>query len=352
MTAQFKKRILNSAQKSQWLFLLFISIGATVLTNCTDRRPFEMPDPRQLESNIPETATAVADVFAPGERVLQALQLSVSGRSLYLTGKPFAFARWDVSADPEDPSVTFSAADDLNAFSDVDKNGPWVVDYYGSGALAISGSTAIMSGTRGTSVVDISSTTQPREIQRYPKFDDDDGFVRDEAFVYKAILPHPTQSLLYGFREQDFIYTLGASSGSLQLQVKDAYDSQNVCCAEGAANFNGKVFVAMRAALWVFGLNGSKLTSPLVIDALQAVNVVSTGSYIYVQHEPALASVVAQYPRGIYMFDRNGRFVAHLPVSPIKFAVYNNTHIYANMDDQSVRIYRIRWDNIGAPGGF
>lgn len=322
----------------RWIFILigFVCIG------CTDRRRKFLPQ----EFSTPQAApiTRVAQVQFDGSPT-QVLQMSLVDNSLYLTGRPFGFSRWDVGSDPENPRLIFAASDDIERFSPYPEFGFWTPDSFAQGALDVIGKRAFMSGAAGLSIVDTSQTHSPVEMARFPSQKVEGVQVtRDPDFVYSAVTHHPTLPIAYGFAEQDFVYTLSVEATGVRIMEKAAYSNASVCCAMGAAMMGARTLVAMRGSLWVFELlSDGRLGEPTEFQSLQAINVVATPGFIYVQHEPTYgqASGVA-HPKGIYVFDADGNPSAFLPVSPIRFAVYQDRYIYANEDNSQISIYRIR----------
>jgi len=162
---------------------------------------------------------------------------------------------------------------------------------------------------------------------------------------------HPTLPILYGFRRQDFLYTLNLSQGSMQIIKKEAYGNQgeSVCCALGAAIFNNKMYVAFRDRLLYYDVTASgALTNIKESKQLNAANVVATSRYLYVQHEPtAAASEGSSRPSGIYVFDTTGKAVAWFKASsPKKFAISSDdNYIYADLGMGRIDVFRIQWTN-------
>lgn len=325
-----------------WVFfpLLFLTLSA-----CTDKRTQEKKLPVQLGRLPPQVLEAVSDVRINGQDIT-AYQMTQKAGALYLTGVPFGFTKWDVLSDAEAPHPTFIAADDIDQFQPM---GRWRPDWYASGGLAIQGPYAIMSGIVGSSFVSLNSTARPVETKRYPAIDPNNTQTpQDDNFIYRAVAAHPTQPLVYGMREQDYIVVSRVTSNGLQPIRTINYGSGPVCCVMGATVFANKLFVAMRGMLRVYtmAMDGS-LSAPVDINLMQAVDVSSTDNLLYVQHAPTFAQAAGSVnAAGIYVFDANGDSQAFLPASPKRFAVGpDDGHLYANMDDTSVRIYRIQWTN-------
>ncbi len=330
-------------------FTHFVAALVTVLSlvRCTDGRPSR----RQVEllTQTPPPATALEAVALSEPFGGNAFQMTVKGSSLFLAGRVFGFSRWEIGATPENPVKTFAASDQIDQFS---PTGKWVVDWYASGALAVWGQSAFLSGSVGASAVSMAETARPKEVNRYPALDPNSDVVpSDEAFVYSALVPHPTLPVVYGFRKQDYLYTIDVSGGAMKLTGRDAYGSPGevVCCAMGATLFQNKMYVAFRDRLLIYDTNASgALVNGQEVPQLHASNVVSTPRYLYVQHQPiSNGAGVSPYPAGIYVFDSNGRNVAFFAAgNPRKFTISSNdSHFYANLDGVSVRIFRIRWTN-------
>jgi hypothetical protein len=332
---------------SLFTHLVAALIAVFSLVRCTDGRPSR----RQVEllTQAPPPATSLEAVPLAEPFGGNAFQMAVSGSSLFLAGRVFGFSRWEIGATPESPIKTFAASDQIDQFS---PTGKWVVDWYAAGALAIWGQSAFLSGSVGSSAVSMAETARPKEVARYPKLDPNSDVVpSDEAFVYSALVPHPTLPVVYGFRKQDFLYTINVSGGTMKLSSRDAYGGPGevVCCAMGASIFQNKMYVAFRDRLLIYDINGAgTLGNGQEVPQLQATNVVSTPRYLYVQHQPVSnVAGASPYPAGIYVFDSQGRNVAFFAGgNPRRFAVSStDSHFYANLDGVSVRIFRIRWTN-------
>jgi len=329
------------------LFLMLVMAALSLLAvSCTDNRP---PKPilrapsRESVINTTQAVSLVADVRFR-ELSTSILNMVVKGGALYLTGRPFGYSRWDVSADPENPILTTAASDRIDQFSPDPPFGAWVVDYYASGGIGIFGQYVLTSGTAGTSVINQASAANPVEAARFPGLNKGQPTF-DPQFAYTAMVAHPRLPIIYGFSQQEYLYTLNASAlPNLQVVSRSPYapNGGTVCCAESATVFGGRLFVAMRSRLWIydFGNDGS-LQNGLEMTDLQAVNVASTDRFLYVHHRATVNSTRA-LQTGIYVFDLNGAYVAYLPLNPLVFAVSPaDTDIYANDDDTTVNIYRI-----------
>ncbi len=342
--------------------VIFILLLFTI--SCTDERKLK----NQIITVQPPPRTDmqfVKDFFPIQNAENIVYQIKAEDNSLYLTGKPFGFARYNIISDPESPDKgkVFIASEQMSTFvmhkpepgrSNEFSQPAWTVDFFASGALGILKNIAFLSGTRGLSIVDISETNYPREIKRFPRQNEDlDYFnwVIDEAYNYKAIISHPSKLLLYAFREQDYVYTLaiGGPNG-LSFLRKDSYlPNSTMCCVKGATLWQNKVFVAFQSKLVYFDISDDGfLINGTEINELQATNVASTQDYLFVMHEPSNGNLDGvNHPKGIYVFDLNGRQVALLTALTTKvFAVHpNNAYLYANDDNRSIKIYKINWIN-------
>lgn len=351
--------------------LRFIALAAALLAGCSQTGANKNALRKQAANTparpvTPKTIFAVGDVKTKNAQMgassdIVTLQMMQKNGALYLVGRPIGFAKWDVASDPESPYPTFTASDNILNFV---PNGKWIVDYFAGGALGVVGNLAFMSGAVGMSIVDMSRTEQPKEIGRHPFQDPNaDQVVKDAegAFSYKAIIPNPSNpGILYGFREQDYVYTLNVNYSQKDIVNasgktydngpkvtpirKEAYGPNGVCCVTGGALFAGRAFVAFRSALWIFGISSNgALGQPSVINSLQAYNVQASDRFVYIHHVPSYSAGISK-PAGIYVFNQQGNQVAFLPVSPERFAVSNDDqYLFANVDNASVRIFRMTW---------
>lgn len=333
-----------------------VLIFTLALTACTDKRTPLHTQGSRLSRAVAQTLTKVGDLrgtSANGSAVdISTYQMFGKGSNIYLTGAgngapALGFSRWNITADKERPSVVFSVAEQLDSFTEkTTKN--WSPAFYAAGALSIVGNWAYMSGSAGMSVVDMSDI-HPKEAVRFPA-SPDIQINRDENYVYKAIVAHPTLPLLYGFREQDYQYTLSASGANVKILGKNPYagTGETVCCVMGATVFQNQVYVAFTHALWIFKFGPKGELAELTIDDnFQATGITSTGDKLYIMHQPAKAPKVGgeNNPAGIYVFDSSGNEANYLAIQPSVFAVSSdNSHLYANMDETSVTIYRINWN--------
>lgn len=336
-------------------FIEALALGAfsVLLLGCTDART---PYNSQLGAVAPVPPSndlyEAATVTYQGKDTT-ALQMQMRGTSLFLTGRPFGFMRWEIGTTPESPQITFAMASQTNSFSQI---GPWIVDYYASGALWVPGNVAFMSGIAGTSLVDIGNTATPVEIGRQPI--DPTGVYApapsDENYIYKAMVSHPTLPYVYGFTQQESVFTVDASTNAMALKGADLYgaNGENVCCVTSATVFQGKIYVAFQNRMVIMNmLSNGRLSNAGDYRDLHVVWVTSTPRYLYVQHKP-IPNSGNTYPEGIYVFDRNLLSVGMVryPAAPFRFSVApSDMHLYANVDNKTVKIYRILWSDPSIP---
>jgi hypothetical protein len=327
-----------------WTYFTFSSLVLGVVA-CTDGRlPRQTVQLLSTASPFPNSLVPAASVQVNSSPT-DSFQMVMKGSSLFLTGQSFGFSRWETGPDPENPLLTFA--------SSVNPAGAWRPDWYASGGLAIYGQTAVMSGTVGASVVSLAQTTLPIEVQRYPA--PIPGSVQvptADAYIYSALVSHPTKPILYGFRRQGAFYTIDLSQGYLKLSDPKPYGNagESVCCALGAAVFQNKVYVAFRDRLLIYSIadDGSLVVPPQESTDLNATNVVASANRLYVQHEPTRAvSAGSSSPSGIYVFDANRNNIAYFAAgNPRRFTVSGDDRfLYTNLDGISVKIYRIQWTN-------
>jgi hypothetical protein len=320
-----------------------------VLAACTDGRvPKAAPIQIQTYAPPPRTnAEAVQEIRFNGADV-QISQMLIKTNTLFMTGKPFGLLRADIGSNQEIPSKTFAASDTI---TETFPFGKWVFDWYASGALAALGQYVFTSGIVGTSLFNVSETNAPREVRRYPRENENPDavdVVQDEAFTYKAMVAHPKLPIVYGFREQDFVYTLKVNAGpTLSLVGKDAYSDvgSTKCCVRGATIWQNKVFVAFRGSLvWFDLLPSGRLEAGSEIKFLQAEAVASSKDYLFVYHNPGNANPQGtQYARGIYVFGKDGNAIALLNTeAPIVMAATND-YVYLNSDNTHLKVYKINW---------
>jgi len=332
---------MNTVKRHLSFFL--VSLIATGLVACTDRRIPIRKIPVKINNQLPpQSLIEVADVRYNDQDTTVWTMVNKND-SIYVTGTPFGFAKWEVGPDPESPQLTFAVATQIDLLKP-----RWVAPWYASGTMAVLGNYAFMSGSVGASVMDMSSTGSAKEVLRYPDYDDAaDTATADEAFIWSSASFHPSKPLLYAFRQQDFVLTYSFGNSGLKLLTKESYggDGETMCCVNGTTVFQNSIYIAFRSRLVMFdfGSNGA-LTNGREFEGLQATYVTASSRYLYVMHEPTQAGSGPVYPGGIYVFDAQGNNVAYLPSEAKIFAVNNSdTHLYANEDDTSVKIYQIQW---------
>jgi hypothetical protein len=269
----------------------------------------------------------------------------VSGPTLFLVGRPFGFSLWDVGTNPLSPRMQYAYSDNIRAFSPM---GGWTPDNYASGAIGVRGNYVLTSGAAGASLIDTTDKSAARELFRYPPRQGNEISVpMDPYFVYRAIIPHPTQPYFYGFREQDFAFALSVDSSGLQIQgdrsIRYQTRSSGTCCALGGTTYQGNIFIAFRSALRQFAFRSDGgIVEVSENTSLNAVNVASSNDYLFVQHEAIPGN---SFPSGIHVIDNSGNSVAFLPMSPIKFTVSADSQfLYANLDNDSITIFRLNWN--------
>ncbi len=334
--------------------LSILSVG--LLTGCNDRRA--KGEPAQHDTTIPAIETVA--FFQHNAQQTVAYQMVMSGGSLYLTGTPFAFTRWDFSGNPESPQKIFAASDMLlnpaqpDLFADSDL-GPWTPQAYGFHGLAVKGKYAYMSGNIGMSVIDMNSPSRPKEIARYQGWDDQNDLpIADDRYIFSALLPHPSQSRLWAFHLLESFYDLNIATPSRlsHYSSETAYPSEGQgCCVRRAAQTSSYAFVAYGTKLIVYKKSGGKLVfSSAATEAMsryEAQAIYATSRYLYVHHQPTTTGG-SQMARGVYVLTHGGAYRAFLPIFPLVFAVNeNDTHVYVNDDNQRVRALRINWQAAG-----
>lgn len=316
---------------------------ATTFVGCTDRRVPIRKVPVKINNSLPPQSLYEVATVQYNNQNTTVWNMVSKGGSLYLTGTPFGFAKWEIGPDPENPQLTFAVA------TAIDQLKPrWVAPWYASGTLAILGNYGFMSGSVGASVMDMRSTGMAKEVLRYPDYDDAaESAVADDAFIWSAASFHPSRSVLYAFRQQDYVLTYNFTNSGLQLKSKDGYGDPGttMCCVNATTVFKNSIYVAFRSRLvfFDFGANDA-LVDGREYEGLQATHVTATSRYLYVLHQPTSSGSGPVYPGGIYVFDANGDNVAFLPTTAKIFSVNDaDTHLYANEDDASIKIYKINW---------
>jgi hypothetical protein len=325
--------------------LLFMLAG---LSACTDRRaarPYGGPS-NFLASNFSQ----VAEVRLSNSS-LSVSQMVYGAGFLTLVGKPFAFARWDITSDPQNPRKIFSASDNRASFSPDPPFGGWTPDGYGSGGMAFMGQFAIVSGDIGASVIQIGpSSSYAQEVNRFPGIDSKGNLVSSPQFQWKAIVPNPNGSVLYGFTLADGYYNVpvgraanGAPSFGTPTLNSLTSNGGPACCVTGAVTFNNRVFVGMRNQLLIMSFSGNNLVRTGTYTGLQASNLAVSTNYLFVQsNATASGDGGGSYADGIYMINGAGTVVNYFAINPLVFAVTPDArYLYADEGDGAVKIYAL-----------
>lgn len=322
---------------------------AGILAGCTDGR-IPKADPVRMNYTAPPPRTNVAPVqeIRFNGKDIEVMQIQVKNNSLFMTGRPFGLMRADIGANAELPQKTFAVADSIDTTFPF---GKWVLDWYASGALTVLGQYIFTSGVAGTSIFNAAETHAPVETRRYPRENEDpnsENVVQDEAYIYRGMAAHPTLPIVYGFREQDYVYTLKLSSGpNLQFVGKDAYAAvgSTKCCVRGATVWQNKVFVAFKGSLvWFDLLPSGRLDAGSEIKFLQAEAVASSPDYLFVYHNPGNANPQGvPFTRGIYVFNKKGDAVALLNTDAPLVMAATNDYLYVNSDNTHLTVYKINW---------
>jgi len=330
----------------QLKFLHRVFILAIFISGCTDSR---LPNLIQRGGITPGRSfpAGISPIMSVrfDQQTTITTQMVVSGPTLFLVGRPFGFSLWDVGTNPLSPRMQYAFSDNIQAFSQM---GGWTPDNYASGAVGVRGNYVLTSGAAGASLIDTTDKNAARELFRYPPRSGSEISVpMDPWFVYRAIIPHPTQPYFYGFREQDVAVALSVSGSGLNIQNDKLirYQARNsgTCCVLGGITYRDKIFVAFRAALRQFAfLPDGGIAEVSENTNLNAVNVASSGDYLFVQHQAVPGNT---YPSGIYVINESGNSVAFLPMSPIKFSISaDSQYLYANLDNDSITIFKLNWN--------
>jgi hypothetical protein len=328
-------------------FLLF-----TLVIGCTDRREVASVPPLKLHSNLPPaTSVAVAGVqFQNADTTF--VTMAAHNGQIYTSGFPFGMAIIDYASNPEAPRLISAVADQIDTAFPI---GTWGVDWYASGAIAVLGNFVYTSGTVGLSAFNVSNVMAPVEVSRYP-LPQNGQPVRDEAFLYRAIVANPNPvpglgTVMYGFDQENYVYTIRAQNQNLSLIAKASYGAQNqpVCCVQSATVYNNVIFVAFGSALWAFPLaSDGSIGAGQRFPEMQAVNVASSPNFLYVQHSSNYGFQPGpgqqRYPSGIYVFNSAGQNVAFMDITPKTFVVSeSDSHLFDNEDDTEMKVYRMQW---------
>jgi hypothetical protein len=326
---------------------------------CTNR----IPTSQSLVSISPNTAstgalTYVSNVQFQGQNSGSTLantaisQLQRVGNTLYATGTPFGFMAMDISANPSHPTLLYDAKDNISQFSPTSTGlGFWDPSEEASGALTVLGNFAIMSGRFAASVVNVTGQIPIEEI-RYdmPQVDSNGNESQgaDAAYIWTAVVAHPTLALLYAFTQNSYLYQFTMNSApQLAAVSRSPYSSSGtVCCVSGATVFSNVIAVAMTNKLWFFDVGSTgTLSNWIESDALQATLVATSDDHLYIYHSPQAGNIT--YARGIYAINSSGDADAFYPIANLyQFAVaHDNSYIYTNEDNVMMRVYSV---NAGA----
>ncbi len=316
-----------------------------LLVGCTDSRTVD-PLQRALLNGLPGRqypagVTPLMSVRFDQKQTITS-QMLVKGSSLILSGKPFGFSLWDIGTNPLSPRMLYAYSDNIGAFSSM---GGWTPDYYAGGAMGILGPYVLTSGAAGASLIDTTDKGAARELFRYPPVNGSEiSTPMDPYFVYRAIVPDPQEPFFYGFREQDFVASLRLSGSGVNIETMSQYSDggKGTCCALSATTFQGQAFVAFRSALRQFAfLGGGRIAQVSEITSLNATIVASSSDYLFIQHQAVPGNT---YPSGIYVINSAGNSVAFLPMLAINFTVSpDGQYFYANLDNDSITIFRLNW---------
>ncbi len=294
-----------------------IAVLALLAVGCTDSRtvkskPLQL---KQVFANNSLSMTKIAAVRFNSEDT-QVAQMVRVGNTVHMVGYPFAYAGWNIDA-PETPNLAFDLASQL---SDFPIKLPWTVDWYASGAVGIMGSTSVLSGTSGVSLINMTQPKAAKEIFRKPPLDAAGKPGRDFGYVYSAIVPHPTQAMWYGFSQQENVYTVAVGQNNTQIISTASYSPNGpVCCVKNAVYFSSTIYVAFGTRLaWFAPTQDGGLVDPGELSSLQATGVAVSDNYVIVHHNPTSAvSAGAANPKGFYYFDSAGNLAAYVPSNVI-----------------------------------
>ncbi len=290
-----------------------LAVSLLLASACTDSRtaqskPLQF---KQVFSNNNPTMQKIAAVRFNSEDT-EITQMTRVGNMIHMVGYPFAYSAWNIDS-PETPNLSYDIGSQL---ADFPIKLPWRTDWYASGAVGILGSTAVLSGTSGVSMINITQPRAAKEIFRKPPLNADGTPGRDFAYVYSAIVPHPTQAMWYGFSQQENVYTIAVGQNNLSVRQTASYSPNgNVCCVRNAVYFSGTIYVAFGTRLvWFAPTQDGGLVDPGELTDLQATSVAVSNDYVIVHHNPtsAVASGTAN-PKGFYYFDMNGNLAAYVP---------------------------------------
>lgn len=297
--------------------------------------PISSTPPSPQQPPAPHGMTFVTSI-SYGSQPLNAVAMHREGNKLYLSGYPFGLMAWDVS-NAEMPAVDFSVADNITGFSPI---GLWHADDVASGAIAVDGNLLLTSGTKGLSVVDISSKSHPQEIGRYPGiYPDGLAQMSDSRFEYRAIVTNG--AYYYGFRQQDYVATASIQPSAIGILRQDSYSVfGSAGLVTSAAKVGNNIYVAFTNAFAVFQINtNGTLTAAAMDHSTHATYVAEAGGSLYVQVAPGSPN-----PPGIYVYDQQHTQTAYYSAPQfVDFAVTEDgSHLIGNRTGQSLEVYRLQ----------
>lgn len=333
------------AQRGVLILLASLAFGG-----CTDGRVPKAPPVRfeQPQTPPPQTNAVEAAQVQFNGQTTEALNFVIKNGDLVAIGRPFGIMRLNVSSNAENPQFLSAGRDSIDTTFPF---GKWVVDWYASGGIGMIGNFVFTSGVVGMSIFNYNDIRHPREVRRYPRENENpesENVIQDTAFVFKAIVPHPTQPIIYGIAE-DFIYVYRIGNGlSATLLAKYSNSSLPLnarCCVQSATLWKNKIFVATRGALvWYDVFANGALDVGAVVDFLSAEAVTSTNNNLFVYHNPSNANPAGTaYPRGVYVFGPDGNSKALLNINDVIRMAATDNHVFVNSDNTMIRIYRINW---------
>ncbi len=310
----YSNRMATLKLQLEYRFLL-VAAATLLLSACNDGRiakaqPLKL---KQVFQNNSPTLSKVASVqFENGETTVDSIVRE--GNTLYMVGRPFGFSGWAIDQ-PDTPTLTFDIKAQLTTFA---IKLPWVYDWYASGAVGIMGSTAFLSGTAGVSVVNLTQSQAPKEIFRKPPLDASGNPQRDFAYTYRAVVPHPSGGMYYGFSQQESVYTVAIRQNDLQVISRASYSPNgNVCCVRSATLFANTIYVAFGTRMaWFAPTANGGLVDPGELNELQVAGVARSETHLIAYHNPSSAYASGQVnPRGFYYFDSTGQLEHYVPTN-------------------------------------
>jgi hypothetical protein len=320
--------------------------GIVFIGACTDRP--QVNELNGIGSQLGNGAlTKIAEIQYQGNDMQTSTMYQANG-NLYLVGTPYVYMGMNISSSPENPTFLFAAAAMTDSF---DPLGGFLADNFGSYSQTVFQQYGLLSGMAGVSVINLSNTSSPQEVERVPGIDSG-GQNNAPAYVFKAMVNDPSLPIVYGFNQTSGAYQINMQTTSQQvpamLETNFFPYSQSgaVCCVYSAALFQNDIYVGFQNQMWVYPVaQGGGLGTPKVNSQLQATNVQATAHAVYVQHQSTTASLGGSISPGIYVFEANGQVAGFLPVSPLLFAVDpTDTYLYTvEQDNSHVNIYSINW---------